>query len=73
MRQFMALLERRNSHREGQQWQLASMMALVANCHRGKGKVFQPKDFMPHEEKGQSPEDMLKVVKMLNASLGAKP
>jgi len=28
-------------------WRTACLMALIANCHRAKGRAFSPEDFYP--------------------------
>lgn len=79
MRQFDALVKRHIHDKEQSDYRAALVCSVVANCRmRGKGddKVFTPDDFMPQKaakpKKRQTPEDMLAVVKVLNAALGGR-
>ena len=43
-------------------WSIASsLMALVANCHRDKGKTFSPNDFNPTLSKAERNSDALLI------------
>ena len=57
------LLIIKEADRERKQWERladarsASLMALIANCHRRKGaKAFKPADFMAPEDDDDTPE-----------------
>lgn len=61
----------------------ALVCAVIANCFRdNKHKAFQIKDFMPTkpeikpeikpEDKQQTPEDMIRMLRLWNASVGGK-
>jgi hypothetical protein len=58
-----ALAEKRLDYRA------ALLCSVIANANRGKKqKTFKPDDFMPRVKKKQSPEEMLSVVKGLQAA-----
>ena len=57
--------------REKRSWQRTALLcAVIANCNRDKKKKpspYKPADFMPKEQKTQTPEQMLKIMKGLAA------
>lgn len=74
--EFNALMERLNLSIERENYRTGLVCALTANIHRDpKSKAFTPQDFMPGKAKPvrkQTPEDMLNIVKMLDAAYKAK-
>ena len=63
MRELVWMLEGKNES----SWAAASaLMALVANCHRGKGRAFGPDDFNPLKKRVKvlnTDEEIGKVLK----------
>lgn len=79
MRQFYALLERKLLHTESNSLNAASIVCAIYNVNRDTKKhpkPFTPQDFMPGkarmQKKSQSPDEMLVMVKMLNAAFGGE-
>lgn len=72
LREFNALSERHKDNQDWLNYRSALICAVMANMWRGKNtKAFIPNDFMPKKEhKGQTAEQMLFTVKMLNAAFG---
>ena len=58
--------------RDKRSWQRTALLcAVIANCNRDKKKKPSPykaADFMPREQKAQTPEQMLEIMKGLAAS-----
>ena len=69
-------LKREEAKEERLDYRAALICSVIANVNRDskkKSKPFQPQDFMPKKQvvkKRQTPEDMLEVVKALNAAFG---
>lgn len=72
LKEFNALVERRKNEQEWLNYRAALICTVLANIWRGKNtKVFKPEDFMPGKKhEGQTPEQMLTTVQMLNAAFG---
>jgi hypothetical protein len=53
---------------------IASTVANTARNPKKKAKPYQPSDFMPkfHKPKPQTPEEMLRIVEMLNTAWGGR-
>lgn len=74
-REFEALCRRCNDVRQWLNSRTALVCMVMANMWRNpKRRLFTIDDFMPggRESKPQTPEQMLRVVKMLNAAHGGK-
>lgn len=60
--------------RRRQDIQAATIAATIANANRGKkGKTFKMTDFLiPYGEREKSPDQMLQMVRSLNAQMGGE-
>lgn len=79
MRQFDFLVKRRLLEQERGDYRASIVCAVLANIYRDekkRRKPFTPLDFMPSGEKPrakqQTPEQMFRMIKMLNAAYGGK-
>jgi len=74
LKEFNALSER---HKDAQDWLdyrtglLCSVLAEINRDHKRKSQPYTPADFMPKKaSRGQTPEQILATVQMLNAAFG---
>ena len=74
MREFHALVDRCQDVREWMNSRTALLCAVIVNMHRDpKSTPAKVEDFMPgRERKEQTPDEMLAVVRLLNAAHGGK-
>ena len=61
-------MDRYNTSQENESYRTALICAVMANCHRGKGKVFKVADFMPKKKKKQTQGEMINQLKMIAAA-----
>jgi len=77
MREYDALLRRRNMNQEGEMYRAAFIVSSIYNVNRDvkkKPEPFRPEDFMAKRATSkQTPEDMLEMVKHLHAAFGGRP
>jgi len=77
MREYDALLRRRNALQEAETYRAAFIVSSIYNVNRDSRKrpePFLPEDFMAKRATSkQTPEDMLEMVKHLHAAFGGKP
>jgi hypothetical protein len=77
MREYDALLRRRNSHQEAEMYRAAFIVSSIYNVNRDTKyhpKPFMPEDFMAKRATDkQTPNEMLEMVKHLHAAFGGKP
>jgi hypothetical protein len=67
------ICEAHGTKEERLDYRAALICAVLANCHRNpKAKPFQPRDFMPQKQHEQTPEDMMAMIRALNAVLGGE-
>lgn len=77
-REFVALLKRYIDGQELLNYRTGLVCATLANLWRdSRTKPYTPQDFMPghapvHGRSQQTPEQMLEMVKILNAAFGGK-
>lgn len=74
LREFDALLKRRNANGENETYRAAFIVSAIYNVNRGKGQdPVRPEDFMAGKKKEKpTPESMLAAVKILHAKIGGK-
>ena len=56
-------------------WRMGSICAVTANCHRSKGRVFKPSDFMPEKKvvkKDMTSQEMLEEAKKITIMMGGE-
>lgn len=56
-------------------WRMGSVCAVTANCHRSKGRVFKPSDFMPEKKvvkKDMTSQEMLEEAKKITIMMGGE-
>lgn len=69
----MALVEQHRLAEERKDYRAAMICAVMANLWSAKGsRRYEPKDFIPTERKGQTPEEQLAIVKNYMRSIGDK-
>lgn len=75
IKQFNKLVERHKQNKRAELFNSALICSVIANVNRGKGKPFQPSDFMPKEKKRQpkmSPEEMVEILRMITLQAGGE-
>lgn len=78
LKQFCALAGRHTARLEREDYRAALVCSVLANVNRDEKKrrqPFTPEDFMPGKarpQKQQTTDDMLNMVKVLNAALGGE-
>ena len=74
LKEFNALSERQKDAQEWLDYRTGLLCSVIANVNRDrkkKSQPFTPSDFMPRKASGgQTPEQILATVKMLNAAFG---
>ncbi len=76
MREFDALLKRRNANQEADTYRAAFIVSSIYNVNRDPKShpdPFRPEDFIGRKKAKQTPEEMLEMVKGLHAAMGGKP
>jgi len=74
-RELDALSKRTVARRDREDYQVALLCAVIANtAPRRRKRPFKPEDFLPKRRARtrQTPEQMLRVIEMLNAALGGQ-
>lgn len=69
------MFERHKQKQSADLFNSALICSVIANVHRGKGKSFQPSDFMPIERKKRkkmSIAEMMESLKAITASAGGE-
>jgi hypothetical protein len=76
MREYDALLRRRNAHQEAETYRAAFIVSSIYNVNRDTKRhpePFTPEDFMGKRASDkQTPEEMLDMVKHLHAAFGGR-
>lgn len=77
MREFDALLRRRNALQEAEMYRASFIVSAIYNVNRDTRKrpePFTPQDFMgKRATEKQTPNEMFEMVKHLHAAFGGKP
>lgn len=77
MREYDALLRRRNALQESETYRAAFIVSSIYNVNRDQKRhpdPFLPEDFMVKRATSkQTPEEMLEMVKHLHAAFGGRP
>lgn len=77
MREYDALLRRRNALQEAEMYRAAFIVSAIYNVNRDtkrKPEPFRPEDFMAKRATNkQTPDEMLEMVKHLHAAFGGRP
>jgi len=78
MREYEALLERRDSGREFKLYNSAAVVCAIYNVNRDTKRhpdPFTPEEFLgkKKDQGKQTPEQMLEMVKVLHAAFGGRP
>jgi hypothetical protein len=75
IRQFNKLVERHKENKRAELFNSALICSVIANVNRGKGKPFQPSDFMPKENKKKAKmttEQMVEMLRMITLQNGGE-
>jgi hypothetical protein len=78
MREYEALLQRRDSGQEFKLYNAAAIVCAIYNVNRDTKRhpdPFTPEEFLGKKKipKQQTPEQMLEMVKALHAAFGGRP
>lgn len=72
LKEFNLLVKRHKNKLSAELYNSALICSIIANVNRGKGKPFQPSDFMPKENKRKkmSINEMLGALKAITVNAG---
>lgn len=73
IKQFNSLCARHKEKKRADMFNSALICSVIANVNRGKGKPFQPSDFMPKEKektRKMTTEEMVEILREITLKAG---